>query len=92
MGKASIGVLLIMGFILIMASLMWVGGLDQAFNDINTSMTDNSSGTAHAAVNSGRIFTNGYGMFIVVFGILALVGAIILAVVGMTKSVRRGGR
>jgi uncharacterized membrane protein YkgB len=69
------GVLLIMGFILVLGALMWDASVGAAWIELdNTSTTSN---TDQAAANAGRMFSGGFGFVIVIVGVLLMVFAVI---------------
>jgi hypothetical protein len=58
-----------------------------AYQDLNNSTQINS--TAHAATSAGQLFASGYGLILVVIGVLFMIGAILTVILSFTKL---GGR
>jgi len=83
--KIGFGVLLIMGFVCLIAAMMWDSGVNSAWIDINNSTQE--TGHTAAATQSGLIFGGGFGIALAAIGILLVIGSIILLIRDIT-----GGR
>ena len=81
------GVLIIIGIMLILVGIMWDGSIGMSYQDLNNSTTANT--TAHAETSAGQLFSSGFGMLLVAFGVLSMIGAILMVVFNNTKI---GGR
>jgi hypothetical protein len=82
---SSAGVLIIMGLMCVFGGIMWDSSVGYAWQDLNNNTTAGT--TEHAATSSGQIFGYGFGMFITIFGVLLMVGAVLVLIAGAS-----GGR
>lgn len=72
------GLMLMLGLACLIGAMMWDGGVNSAWQDLNQSTTVNT--TSHAAAQAGQIFGGGFGIALAAIGILLVVGAIIMLV------------
>jgi hypothetical protein len=85
--KIGFGIMLLMGFVCLIAAMMWDSGVNSAWIDINNSTQ--TTGHTAAATQSGLIFGGGFGIALAAIGMLLAVGSIIMLVKDMTGA---GGR
>jgi len=76
--KIGFAILLLMGFVCLIAAMMWDSGVNSAWIDINNSTQE--TGHTAAATQSGLIFGGGFGIALAAIGILLVIGSIILLI------------
>lgn len=84
----GVGVLLIIGLLMVFGGLMWDASVGMAWQDLANNTTEGT--TQHAAVSAGQIFGYGYGMILVMIGVLVMVGAFIGIAMSTFGSIKTG--
>lgn len=76
--KIGFAVMLLMGFVCLIAAMMWDSGVNSAWIDINNSTQE--TGHTAAATQSGLIFGGGFGIALAAIGILLVIGSLLMLI------------